>query len=285
LLEGQAAQVGAPVPAWLRGQHELLADLLDHVVDQGLLVRHVAVQRHRPGPEPGRDRADGDRVQALGVGDGHGRLGHLPPGMPGPRAPAPALPWRVVRHRVSPPPGPAGRRAGRSILPGPVAASEPDCIIVPSTTYCVRDYVQREELMSIIEAVGLSKTFGAVTALDGLDLTVTAGRVCALLGPNGAGKTTAVRILATLTRPDGGRASVAGHDVVRHPGQVRAAIALAGQHAAVDDDLTGRENLVILGLMLHLGHRRARQRAAELLAEFDLAHAADRLVKTWSGGM
>ncbi len=139
--------------------------------------------------------------------------------------------------------------------------------------------------MSIIEAVGLSKTFGAVTALDGLDLTVTAGRVCALLGPNGAGKTTAVRILATLTRPDGGRASVAGHDVVRHPGQVRAAIALAGQHAAVDDDLTGRENLAILGLMLHLGHRRARQRAAELLAEFDLAHAADRLVKTWSGGM
>ena len=139
--------------------------------------------------------------------------------------------------------------------------------------------------MSIIEAAGLTKTFGAVTALDGLDLTVDAGRVCALLGPNGAGKTTAVRILATLARPDGGRASVAGHDVVRQPGQVRAAIALAGQHAAVDDDLTGRENLVILGLMHHLGHRRARQRAAGLLAEFDLAHAADRLVKTWSGGM
>jgi ABC-2 type transport system ATP-binding protein len=139
--------------------------------------------------------------------------------------------------------------------------------------------------MSIIEATGLTKSFGAVTALDGLDLTVTAGRVCALLGPNGAGKTTAIRILATLTRPDGGRASVAGHDVVRQPGQVRAAIALAGQHAAVDDDLTGRENLVILGLMHHLGRRRARQRAAALLAEFGLADAADRLVKTWSGGM
>ena len=139
--------------------------------------------------------------------------------------------------------------------------------------------------MSIIEAVGLTKSFGAVTALDGLDLTVTAGRVCALLGPNGAGKTTAIRILATLTRPDGGRASVAGHDVVRQPGQVRAAIALAGQHAAVDDDLTGRENLVILGLMHHLGRRQARQRADALLAEFGLADAAGRLVKTWSGGM
>jgi ABC-2 type transport system ATP-binding protein len=139
--------------------------------------------------------------------------------------------------------------------------------------------------MSIIEAAGLTKSFGKVTALDGLDLTVTAGRVCALLGPNGAGKTTAIRILATLTRPDGGRASVAGHDVVRQPGQVRAAIALAGQHAAVDDDLTGRENLVILGLMHHLGRRRARLRAAALLAEFGLADAADRLVKTWSGGM
>jgi ABC-2 type transport system ATP-binding protein len=139
--------------------------------------------------------------------------------------------------------------------------------------------------MSIIEAVGLTKSFGAVTALDGLDLTVTAGRVCALLGPNGAGKTTAIRILATLTRPDGGRASVAGYDVLRQPGQVRAAIALAGQHAAVDDDLTGRENLVILGLMHHLGRRQARQRAAALLTEFGLADAADRLVKTWSGGM
>jgi ABC-2 type transport system ATP-binding protein len=109
--------------------------------------------------------------------------------------------------------------------------------------------------------------------------------VCALLGPNGAGKTTAIRILATLTRPDGGSAAVAGYDVLRQPRQVRASIGLAGQHAAVDDDLTGRENLVVLGLMYHLGRHGARQRAAALLAEFELADAADRLVRTWSGGM
>ena len=139
--------------------------------------------------------------------------------------------------------------------------------------------------MIVIEATGLTKSFGAVRALDGLDLTVCQGSVCALLGPNGAGKTTAIRILTTLTRPDSGRAVVAGHDVVRQPRQVRANIGLAGQHAAVDDDLTGRENLVILGLMHHLGRPMARRRAAALLAEFDLADAADRLVRTWSGGM
>jgi ABC-2 type transport system ATP-binding protein len=139
--------------------------------------------------------------------------------------------------------------------------------------------------MIAIEATGLRKRFGAVSALDGLDLSVRAGSVCALLGPNGAGKTTAVRILATLSRADGGRALVAGHDVARQPRQVRASIGLAGQHAAVDDDLTGRENLVILGLMHHLGRRGARSRAADLLTTFGLAEAADRLVKTWSGGM
>jgi ABC-2 type transport system ATP-binding protein len=139
--------------------------------------------------------------------------------------------------------------------------------------------------MITIEAVGLTKSFGAVTALDRLDLAVAGGSVCALLGPNGAGKTTAVRILATLTRPDAGRAAVAGHDVARQPRLVRASIGLVGQHAAVDDDLTGQENLVILGLMYHLGWRAARQRAIALLAEFDLAEAGGRLVKTWSGGM
>jgi ABC-2 type transport system permease protein len=118
-----------------------------------------------------------------------------------------------------------------------------------------------------------------------VDLGVPPGGVCALLGPNGAGKTTVVRVLATLIRPDAGTARVAGHDVLREPGLVRAAIGLAGQHAAVDDDLTGRENLFILGLMHHLGRRRARARAAELLDRFGLADAADRLVKTWSGGM
>jgi ABC-2 type transport system ATP-binding protein len=139
--------------------------------------------------------------------------------------------------------------------------------------------------MMTIEAAGLRKSFGKVQALRGVDLAVSEGSVCALLGPNGAGKTTAVRVLATLTRPDGGTVRVAGHDVVREPRQVRASIGLAGQHAAVDDDLTGRENLLILGLMQHLGRRRARARSVELLQRFGLADAADRLVKTWSGGM
>jgi ABC-2 type transport system ATP-binding protein len=139
--------------------------------------------------------------------------------------------------------------------------------------------------MMAIEVKGLRKSYGKVQALRGIELAVPQGGVCALLGPNGAGKTTAVRVLATLTRPDGGTALVAGHDVVREPGKVRRVIGLAGQHAAVDDDLTGRENLLILGLMQHLGRRRARTRAAELLDRFGLADAGGRLVKTWSGGM
>jgi ABC-2 type transport system ATP-binding protein len=129
------------------------------------------------------------------------------------------------------------------------------------------------------------RTYGSVRALDGLDLTVARGSVCAVLGPNGAGKTTAIRVLATLTVPDAGRAEVLGHDVVREAGLVRRSIGLAGQHAAVDDDLTGRENLRVLGRMHHLGRRGAARRAAELLERFDLADAADRLVATWSGGM
>jgi ABC-2 type transport system ATP-binding protein len=139
--------------------------------------------------------------------------------------------------------------------------------------------------VTAIEAVGLRKAFGSVQALGGLDLNVPQGSVCALLGPNGAGKTSAIRVLATLTRPDAGRATVAGYDVLRQPHLVRESIGLAGQHAAVDDDLTGRENLFILGLMNHLSRRGARARAAELLDQFGLAEAADRLVKTWSGGM
>jgi ABC-2 type transport system ATP-binding protein len=139
--------------------------------------------------------------------------------------------------------------------------------------------------VAAIEAAGLHKTFGSVQALRGLDLDVPEGGVCALLGPNGAGKTTAVRVLTTLTRPDAGRARVAGYDVVRQPRQVRAAIGMAGQHAAVDDDLTGRENLLIIGLMLDLGRRAARARADELLDRFGLAEAGGRLVRTWSGGM
>ena len=139
--------------------------------------------------------------------------------------------------------------------------------------------------MMAIEIEGLRKSFGQVHALRGVELTVPPGGVCALLGPNGAGKTTVVRVLATLTPPDGGTARVAGYDVVREAGKVRQVIGLAGQHAAVDDDLTGRENLLILGLMQHLGRRRAKARAAELLERFGLADAGGRLVKTWSGGM
>jgi ABC-2 type transport system ATP-binding protein len=139
--------------------------------------------------------------------------------------------------------------------------------------------------VNAIEVAGLTKNFGAVRALDGLDLTIPGGTVSALLGPNGAGKTTVIRILATLIRPDARRALVAGYDVVAQPALVRGRIGLAGQYAAVDDDLTGRENLVILGLMLHLGRRAARRRADSLLTEAGLADAADRLVKSWSGGM
>jgi ABC-2 type transport system ATP-binding protein len=142
-----------------------------------------------------------------------------------------------------------------------------------------------ERPMMAIEVEGLRKSFGKVHALRGVELAVPPGGICALLGPNGAGKTTVVRVLATLIRPDGGTARVVGHDVVRAPGKVRGVIGLAGQHAAVDDDLSGEENLLILGLMWHLGRRRAKARAAELLERFGLADAGGRLVKTWSGGM
>ncbi|MEU3270708.1 ATP-binding cassette domain-containing protein [Saccharomonospora sp. NPDC006951] len=138
---------------------------------------------------------------------------------------------------------------------------------------------------AIVLAEGLRKRFGETQALDGLDLAVPAGTVYGLLGPNGAGKSTAVRVFSTLTRPDEGTAVVAGHDVVRDPAAVRRRIGLAGQHAALDEQLTGRENLRIFGRLFHLGRAKARQRADELLERFQLAHAGDRLVKTYSGGM
>jgi len=137
----------------------------------------------------------------------------------------------------------------------------------------------------LIVAEGLYKRFKGTEALRGLDLSVPAGTVCGLLGPNGAGKTTTVRILATLTRPDAGRARVAGHDVVTHAARVRALIGLAGQHAAVDEKLSGRDNLRMFGRLYHLPGRLARQRADELLAQFSLGEAADRVVKGYSGGM
>lgn len=136
-----------------------------------------------------------------------------------------------------------------------------------------------------ILAEGLEKTFGETRALRGLDLSAAEGTVLGVLGPNGAGKTTAVRILATLLRPDAGRAEVAGLDVVRRASEVRARIGLAGQYAAVDEYLTGKENLDMVGRLYHLSARAAQQRAAELLERFDLSDAASRPVKTYSGGM
>lgn len=132
---------------------------------------------------------------------------------------------------------------------------------------------------------GLVKCFGDIAALDMLNLRVPTGMIYGLLGPNGSGKTTAVRILATLARPSAGRAEVCGLDVATHPDAVRRKIGLTGQHAAVDERLPGRVNLVMFGRLSHLGERGARQRAVECLERFDLAHAADRLVSTYSGGM
>jgi ABC-2 type transport system ATP-binding protein len=136
-----------------------------------------------------------------------------------------------------------------------------------------------------VNAKGIRKAFGAKTVLDGVDLTVPAGQIFALLGPNGAGKTTLIRILATLLRPDAGTATVAGRDLLADPVGVRRAISLTGQYAAVDDMLTGEENLRMMARLRHLGPREARDRAARLLAEFDLDDARRRLVKTYSGGM
>ncbi|WP_129307137.1 ATP-binding cassette domain-containing protein [Streptomyces sp. L2] len=136
-----------------------------------------------------------------------------------------------------------------------------------------------------IYAEGLVKTFGDVRALDGVDLDVPEGTVLGLLGPNGAGKTTAVRCLTTLLRPDSGTAVVAGVDVLKHPDEVRRSIGLSGQFAAVDEYLTGRENLQMVGQLYQMRAKAAKQRAAELLDQFNLADAADRPAKTYSGGM
>jgi len=136
-----------------------------------------------------------------------------------------------------------------------------------------------------IEAEGLTKRFGATQALDGVDLAAAEGTVLGVLGPNGAGKTTAVRILATLLRPDSGRATVAGYDVIKEASKVRRVVGLTGQYASVDEDLTGTQNLVMTGQLLNLSTRDARSRSAELLEWFDLSEAAGRVAKTYSGGM
>jgi ABC-2 type transport system ATP-binding protein len=136
-----------------------------------------------------------------------------------------------------------------------------------------------------IVARGISKSFGKVKALDKVTLSIEPGTIFALLGPNGSGKTTLVRILTTLLRPDAGKAKVAGFDVIRETRQVRSVIGLAGQYPAIDENLTGRENLEMIGQLYHLGRKRSRQRAVRLLKEFDLAGAAGRQAKTYSGGM
>src|ERR1700760_4277690 len=136
-----------------------------------------------------------------------------------------------------------------------------------------------------IDAAGLRKRYGQTTVLDGLDLRIPRASVLALLGPNGAGKTTAVRLLSTLTAPDGGRATVAGHDVVTAPASVRRAISLTGQYAALDELQTGTENLRMIGRLAGLSARAARARSHELLERFGLEEAGGRRVGTYSGGM
>ena len=136
-----------------------------------------------------------------------------------------------------------------------------------------------------IEATGLTKAFGDTVAVDGVDLSVPRGSVYGVLGPNGAGKTTTIRMLATLLDPDGGSARVLGHDVVRESDSVRGLVSLTGQLASVDEDLTGRENLILIGRLLGLKRAGAKARASELLEAFGLSDAAGRLVKHYSGGM
>jgi ABC-2 type transport system ATP-binding protein len=136
-----------------------------------------------------------------------------------------------------------------------------------------------------IEAEGLVKSFGETKAVDGVDLAVRTGSVYGVLGPNGAGKTTTIRMLATLLRPDAGTARVMGHDIITEADAVRAAVSLTGQLASVDEDLTGRENLVLIARLLGHDRQTAKARADELLEAFGIEDAANRLVKNYSGGM
>lgn len=142
-----------------------------------------------------------------------------------------------------------------------------------------------DELDLAIETKGLKKSFGDTRAVDGVDLRIPRGSVYGLLGPNGAGKTTTIRILTTLLRPDAGTATVLGHDVVKDAAEVRAKVSLTGQYASIDEDLTGRENLVLVGRLLGFPWHDAKQRADELLSAFGLEDAATRQVRTYSGGM
>jgi ABC-2 type transport system ATP-binding protein len=142
-----------------------------------------------------------------------------------------------------------------------------------------------EDAAPAVSARGLKKRFGEVVAVDGIDLEVPRGMIFAILGPNGAGKTTLMRMLATLARPDGGSATVMGHDLIAAPAEVRASIAMTGQFASLDEDLTGRDNLLLLARLWGFRGRAAKIRADDLLAAFELSEAASRQVKTYSGGM
>ena len=152
-------------------------------------------------------------------------------------------------------------------------------------TYSLRPTQNGDLMPPVISARGLRKSYGDLVVLDGVDLDVERGHVLALLGPNGAGKTTIVRVLSTLLAPDAGTARVAGHDVLSDPTRVRAAISLTGQDVALDDLLTGEENMRLMARLAHLPRAEVRSRSAELLEQFGLTDAARRLVRTYSGGM
>ena len=154
-----------------------------------------------------------------------------------------------------------------------------------SGTVCIEATAKEDTMSLAIRAEGLVKRFGTTQALGGVEFEVSTGTVVGLLGPNGAGKTTVVRILATLPRPDAGRATVGGHDVLRDPHRVRSLIGLTGQYASVAEDLSGTENLVLLGRLLDLPRATAKARALEPLDQFELAEAAGRAAKTYSGGL
>src|SRR5688572_16233397 len=177
-----------------------------------------------------------------------------------------STPWVRLRRTSPEPPSPQSQTS----KPPPSPAR---CNCVATTT------------MNAIETQGLTKAFGSTQALNGIDLQIAQGSVYGLLGPNGAGKTTTVRILATLLRPDAGSARVLGLDVVQDARSVREKVSLTGQYASVDEDLTGQENLVLVGRLLGLSWKAARARADEMLDAFVLSEAAARQVKTYSGGM